>query len=109
MHGLDVDQQVAFEILASTYVLTFHYDAKQDLFGSDFDDLEKQIMNLKQFARQPPHSAKPLRLFVTGPAGAGKCKQAFQNAFYSTKNSQMFSTPHSNFAGHCFGLFESIQ
>ena len=74
MEKLDPEQQVAFEILAATYVLTFYNDSSQDLPETAFRPFEEQKVQLKRFARQTENSRTPLRLFVTGPAGAGKCK-----------------------------------
>ena len=73
--GLDTEQQVAFEIMVATYVLSFLTEAGRD---EDVSDLtESQERCLRKFARQkePRETAlSPLRLFVTGPAGAGKCE-----------------------------------
>ena len=74
--GLDEDQQTAFEILAATYVLSFHADASSDL-AQDTIALQNLVAHydkLCQLARRKPDDKIPLRLFVTGPAGAGKCK-----------------------------------
>ena len=65
--GLDKNQQIAFEILAATYVLTFHEDATGE------DTLAEREL-LKCLARQRPDKNEKLRMFITGPAGAGKCK-----------------------------------
>ena len=69
---LDPEQQIAFEILTSTYVLTFidkaiSSDEQNSVFFHQSDAL-------KRFARRRPDETRPLRLFVTSPAGAGKCK-----------------------------------
>jgi hypothetical protein len=71
-YGLDPNQQLAFQILAATYVLTFFEEATTDNVHS-FIRVEQEIPKLKQLARpNDPESKDPLRLFVTGPAGAGK-------------------------------------
>jgi hypothetical protein len=69
---LDTEQQSAFEILASCYVLTFYEEARQDGI-SDAEYLFRKE-SLCQLARRDPASREPLRMFITGPAGAGKCK-----------------------------------
>jgi hypothetical protein len=65
--GLDKNQQIAFEILVATYVLTFHEDA------TGTETLQER-QTLKCLARQRPNKNEKLRMFITGPAGAGKCK-----------------------------------
>lgn len=70
--GLDPEQQCAFEILAATYVLTFYEDATFDI-GEDKSDFTQRKEKLQLYARRKPDSA-PLIMFITGPAGAGKCK-----------------------------------
>ena len=75
--NLDPEQQTAFEMLAATYVLTFfdegEVDLQNPLQASIMEHFEKQKENLRKLARQKPEQNTPLRLFVTGPAGAGKC------------------------------------
>ena len=68
---LDPEQQCAFEILTATFVLTFYEDATVDV-GED-TGFPERIKHLQHFARRKPNSG-PLIMFVTGPAGAGKCK-----------------------------------
>jgi hypothetical protein len=65
--GLDQNQQIAFEILVATYVLTFHDDATGE-------ETLQERQTLKSLARQHPNKNEILRMFITGPAGAGKCK-----------------------------------
>ena len=77
--GLDNEQQTAYEILAATYVLTFCDEAQDNLTGHGrIEEFEKQKEELLKLARrsnrQPAGADEPLRMFVTGPAGAGKCK-----------------------------------
>ena len=75
--GLDEeDQQTAFEIMAASYVLSFHTDAKIDFTreSSEWDNLNGHRESLLRLVRRQPNNPTPLRLFVTGPAGAGKCK-----------------------------------
>lgn len=67
---LDKNQQIAFEILAATYVLTFCEDASE-IPNIVCVDEEKQ---LKQLTRCKTGNLDKLRMFLTGPAGAGKCK-----------------------------------
>jgi hypothetical protein len=79
---LDTNQQIAFEILAATYVLTFYEDATGNEVLVELDDLRK-------IARRRENDNKSLIMFVTGPAGAGKCKSyrinQFQKASYSQR------------------------
>ena len=70
--NLDPEQQTAFEILVATYVLTFYEEARAD--GINFDKIQATKEGLCKLARKEMESPVPLRLFVTGPAGAGKCK-----------------------------------
>ena len=70
---LDTEQQTAFEILVATYVLTFYEDAKNSA-GNDMEQFLLQKEELYVLTRQGKYFGKPLRMFVTGPAGAGKCK-----------------------------------
>jgi hypothetical protein len=72
VNGLDADQQTAFEILAATFVLTFHLGQTKDEIESGF--LKEEFNSLCKLARKDNNDSNPLRLFVTGPAGAGKCK-----------------------------------
>jgi hypothetical protein len=70
---LDTEQQTAFEILTATYVLTFYDEANSD----DEQDCQEFILRktgLCHLARRNIGSQIPLCLFVTGPAGSGKCK-----------------------------------
>ena len=73
---LDPEQQCAFEILTATYVLTFYEEAHIDVIEDT--DFPQRLENLKLFARRKPESG-PLIMFVTGPAGAGKCKSPKQH------------------------------
>jgi hypothetical protein len=72
---LDDDQQTAFERLGATYVLTFSDEAiinTTDLETSNAFDV--RVKGLLQLARKSEDIKKPLCMFITGPAGAGKCK-----------------------------------
>lgn len=72
---LDQEQQVAFEILVATYVLTFYEEAEdRSTTEEERENFSIQINKLKVLARQTCTNEGPLRLFVTGPAGAGKCE-----------------------------------
>jgi len=70
--GLDSEQQTAFEILAATYVLTFYDEATHIPIEND-EDFKKQKESLCTIARRQLTLDKPLRMFITGAAGAGKC------------------------------------
>ena len=72
VNGLDADQQTAFEILAATFVLSFHFDKTNDEIESNL--LKEEFISLCKLARRDSNDRNPLRLFVTGPAGAGKCE-----------------------------------
>jgi hypothetical protein len=71
--GLDPEQQVAFEVLAATYVLTFYDEASEN--SADETQFRENKARLFQLARKNPTTESPLRMFVTGPAGSGKCKE----------------------------------
>jgi hypothetical protein len=78
---LDSEQQMAFEILAASYVLTFYKEATSSR-GMNHDDIDyiKRIRELHTLSRRSETEYRPLRLFVTGPAGAGKCNVLFSNS-----------------------------
>ena len=67
---LDPEQQTAFEMLVATYILTFINDTERNE-GLTIN-VKQQKKNLNYLARHQPN--KVMRLFITGPAGAGKCK-----------------------------------
>ena len=69
---LDTEQQTAHEIMTATCVLTFVNEANPNVANSA--EVEEQRRCLRKLARQENNTSKPLRLFVTGPAGAGKCE-----------------------------------
>ena len=64
---LDTNQQIAVEIMASTYVLTFFSDAEYDTIPSEREQ------DLRKLSRERGNTDEKLRMFITGPAGAGKC------------------------------------
>ena len=70
---LDTEQQTAFEILTATYVLTF-YDEADSNDEQDTQEFFSRKRCLCHLARRNIDSHIPLCLFVTGPAGSGKCK-----------------------------------
>ena len=73
--GLDGDQLTAFEILAATYVLSFYDEAVVETTNSEnYEEFVKRKNGLCQIARRNMNNEKPLCMFITGPAGAGKCK-----------------------------------
>jgi hypothetical protein len=73
--GLDAGQQTAFEVLASTYVLSFYNEAiVETTFSISYDSFVKRKDGLSKLARRKPENDDPLCMFITGPAGAGKCK-----------------------------------
>lgn len=81
---LDAEQQIAYEILTATYVLTFYDEAEDNLTTNEEKRqfLQRKLKLRKLTRRKSPlignvsQSApdQPLRMFVTGPPGAGKCK-----------------------------------
>ncbi len=60
---LDANQQKAFKILGTTYVLTFHKDAN----GAEE---VHQNADLKQLARRNQNCKKKLCMFLTGASGS---------------------------------------
>jgi hypothetical protein len=77
--GLDGEQQTAFEILAARYVLSFYEEAISQT--SNYETYTAFVENKKklyQLTRRDPKDKKPLIMFITGPAGAGKCKSRYQ-------------------------------
>ena len=71
--GLDEEQQIAFQVLVATYVLTFYEEAERRE-NEDEEAYSERMQPLRDLARREMTKKDPLRLFVTGPAGAGKCK-----------------------------------
>lgn len=72
---LDTEQQTAFEIITACYILTFYNEANSNgRLKHDDIDYTKRLKDLHTLARRTQEERKKLRLFVTGPAGAGKCK-----------------------------------
>jgi hypothetical protein len=73
--GLDGEQQTAFEILAARYVLSFYQEAISEINNSeDYTVFVDNKQKLYQLTRRNSNDRKPLIMFITGPAGAGKCK-----------------------------------
>ena len=78
--GLDENQQTAFEVLCATFVLTFYDKAERNtVTANEMQHFERNKERLEMLARRLNLDKvitrdAPLRLFVTGPAGAGKCK-----------------------------------
>jgi hypothetical protein len=72
---LDLEQQTAFEVLAATYVLSFYDDVTELTTDHHFEQNKKKLEELarKNIFERIGNSA-PLTMFITGPAGAGKCK-----------------------------------
>ena len=70
---LDSDQQSAFEILTATVVLSFFEDTIAIETDTTFgQNLEAEAVKLRQLARVSNLQDGPPRVFMTGPAGAGK-------------------------------------
>lgn len=70
-NGLDNEQQIAFELIVRTFVLSFFDNLEQDII--DMTHLMEEGKNLKLLVRNE-NEMGPMRLFVTGPAGSGKCE-----------------------------------
>ncbi len=82
INNLDAEQQTAFEILAATYVLSFYEEANVDeAFSRQLKDQQKA---LRAFARKNQSQTGPLRMFITGPAGAGKCKFLHSKEYFKS-------------------------
>ena len=69
---LDKGQQTAFEVMAATFVLGFIEEKENDT--KPIKKLSQQTKSLKRLAQRSRTDARPLQLFITGPAGAGKCR-----------------------------------
>ena len=76
---LDTEQQTAHEILTATYVLTFMNEAISD--EPENRTIKTNREKLRKLARHNNNTDKPLRMFVTGPAGAGKCKSLVERSW----------------------------
>jgi hypothetical protein len=74
--GLDDDQQTAFEVLAAKHVFPFSHEAII------------KTANLLQLARINQDIQKLLCMFITGPAGAGKCKSR-QGLLHSNRQTEI--------------------
>jgi hypothetical protein len=86
---LDDPQQVAFEIMVSTYILSFIDEASNDLSIEASSLFEDNVSQLRLMARETTRNGAPLRCFVTGPAGAGKCKSITPTQSHITTFSHM--------------------
>jgi hypothetical protein len=108
---LDDEQQTAFSILAATYVLTFYDDAENDISGTLLPDIE-QYRVLCQLARKRETNVGPLRMFVTGPAGAGKCTlipfMLFSEAYTPISFSPFFFS-YSQITGGVASICKTVQ
>jgi len=77
MARLDAEQQTAFQIMVATFVLSFCQEAK-GMPNQDRQTHLHQTECLRKLARKQENNHDPLRMFITGPAGAGKCKWCIQ-------------------------------
>ena len=73
------EKEVAFHILASAYVLTFMKEAEENCVEMSATALMERKRALELLARRRENLSGPIHLFVTGPAGAGKCKYHCHN------------------------------
>ena len=75
---LDSQQQKAFEVLTATVVSSFVkdtlFEAKRSKDKDVIANLQKCLFQLKKLCKHKGFRKKPLRMFLTGPAGAGKCE-----------------------------------
>jgi hypothetical protein len=84
--GLDGEQQTAFEILAATYVLSFYDEAIVEATNAEtYLQFTEKKNGLCKLARQNTDTTEPLCMFITGPAGAGKCKSRYTKLNSETK------------------------
>ena len=83
--GLDGEQQTAFEILAARYVLTFYEEALSQTSHETYTAFVENKQKLYQLTRRNPENKKPLIMFITGPAGAGKCKSKYPKRKYENR------------------------
>jgi hypothetical protein len=88
--GLDGDQQTAFEILAATYVLSFYDEAIVEATNFvTYEEFVERKNGLCQLARRDTNNKKPLCMFITGSAGAGKCKFRSRRLHSKTKKKEI--------------------
>jgi hypothetical protein len=74
-NGLDKEQQTGFEILAAMYVLSFYDEAIVNATtDGSFEEFVKRKKDLCLLARRNMETDDTLCMFITGPAGAGKCE-----------------------------------
>lgn len=72
--SLDTEQQLAFHIMCASYVLTFQEELLFDK-ADNRRNINENIQHLKCLTRCDKYEdGRPVRLFVTGPAGSGKSK-----------------------------------
>ena len=71
---LDKEQEIAFTILAAIYVLSFLEEAEDDCNAEERTAILERKRGLEILARTRQDNKGPVCVFVTGPAGAGKCK-----------------------------------
>ena len=82
-NGLDKEQQMAFELIVGTYILSFFEHLHYDIV--DMTNLLEEEKNLKSMVRYKIDLG-PMRLFITGPAGSGKCKLIIILSFHENYN-----------------------
>jgi hypothetical protein len=84
---LDEDQKTAFEILAATYILSFSDEAAIDGMSAETSNVifDERVKGLHQLARGKEDTERPLCMFITGPAGAGKSKSILWKSHSKTK------------------------
>lgn len=84
---LDPEQMVAFEVLASTFVLDFIEEAEfPELQSISSKENTNALRKLARMDRRPERV--PLVMFITGPAGAGKSTLLDALMSYARKFSQ---------------------
>ena len=82
--GLDGEQQTAFEILAAMYVLSFYEEARVE--AENYLEFDEKKNGLCKLARRDRNNEQPLCMFITGAAGAGKCKSNWKRVHSPLKS-----------------------
>jgi hypothetical protein len=109
-NGLDEEQQTAFEILAAMYVLSFYDEATvETTTDENFDDFVERKNGLCILARRNMETEEPLCMFITGPAGAGKCKSPTETRTSTKVNPKSHNFPKSKNTCNFDCICEAVQ
>ena len=75
---LDLDQQTAFKILTATVINSYVQDSIQQTKSENnqeaIETMTESSRLLRQLSQECQRDGRTLRMFLTGPASAGKCK-----------------------------------